>query len=192
MAAKLQKTTERLFRAVSDPTAAGEYGLLEIDRNEIEAARRFLALAVRRFPGSGRIRYALARAEREWAMARQLPLDDPQSDQVLRAWDRLPRVDTRLTPILYLGQARAWLALQDGRRVEEGAGASFSHLAAFLRPHLASTQKDFVSNWARDTHRFVFETESAESDFSRVRERVADAADLLNEQEENYVKAICP
>jgi TolA-binding protein len=190
--AGLKEMTQRLFQATTDPTAAGEYGLLEMDRNQIEEAREFLRLAVRRFPGSGRIRYAFARAEREWAAARQLRLDEDQSADVLRSWDRLPLVDARLTPVVHLGKARAWLALKDGRRVEDGAGESFSRLAAFLRPHLVSTQKDFVSNWARDTHRFVFATENVAANIDRMRERVAEGAVLLNEQEEIYVKAVCP
>ena len=197
--ASLHDLARRLFRSRNDPTAGSEFALLEIDRGEIEEALRFLRLAARRFPGSGRIRYALARAEREAAGRSKLHLDAPESRMVLHVWNSLPAIDQRLQPVRRLGLSRAWLALSDGRRVEDGVRENYGHLASFLRPYVSVEPKTSVATWAQRTFRFVFGESSpliddptGELDVGYLRDRDAQYGPVLNELEELYVKRICP
>ena len=197
--ASLHDLAGRLFRSRNDPTAGSEFALLEIDRGEIEEALRFLRLAARRFPGSGRIRYALARAEREAASRSKLHLDAPEARMVLHVWNSLPVIDQRLQPVRRLGLSRAWLALSDGRRLEDGVRENYGHLASFLRPYVGVEPKTSVATWAQRTFRFVFGESSPllddplrELDVEYLRERDAQYGPVLNELEESYVKRICP
>jgi len=197
--ASLHDLARRLFRSRNDPTAGSEFALLEIDRGEVEKALRFLRLAARRFPGSGRIRYALARAEREAASRSKLHLDAPDSRMALQVWNSLPMIDRRLQPVRRLGLSRTWLALSDGRRVEEGARENYGHLASFLRPYVGVEPMTFVATWAQRTFRFIFGENSSsiddptcELDVDSLRERDAHYGPVLNELEEIYVKRICP
>nr|VFK62706.1 MAG: Tetratricopeptide repeat-containing protein [Candidatus Kentron sp. UNK]VFK70579.1 MAG: Tetratricopeptide repeat-containing protein [Candidatus Kentron sp. UNK] len=84
-----------------DPLAAGESGILSLATGEAEDRRRALDLlraAARRFPGSPRVRYALARAEREEAIA-----TGDAAAMKMRQWKTLVRLDRHLLPLQWLG-----------------------------------------------------------------------------------------
>ena len=92
-----------------DPLAAGESGLLSLATGDPEDRRRALALlraAAGRFPGSPRVRYALARAEREEAIATADP-----SAITSGQWRKLVRLDRHLLPLQWLAPALLWARL---------------------------------------------------------------------------------
>jgi tetratricopeptide (TPR) repeat protein len=79
-----------------DARAAGELGLLELQSGELGAALDLLRASAKRFPGSARVRYALARAERE-AAARRGHLDPERPEAPALPWRRLIRLDAAAT-----------------------------------------------------------------------------------------------
>ena len=107
-----------------DSIATGEAALLELDRGELEQARALLRRAVERFPGSARVRYALARAERE------APRGDP-----ITPWRRLLRLDEHYAPIFFLGSGRTYLnrAANGDGRAEHEARDKLGRLALWVR-----------------------------------------------------------
>jgi len=107
-----------------DSIAAGEVALLELDRGELEQALALLRRAVERFPGSARVRYALARAERE----------APQGDPIT-PWRRLLRLDEHYEPIFFLGAGRAYLhrAINGDGNAMEKARDKLGRLAYWIR-----------------------------------------------------------
>ncbi|MCB2261761.1 MAG: tetratricopeptide repeat protein, partial [Candidatus Thiosymbion ectosymbiont of Robbea hypermnestra] len=111
-----------------DSVAAGEAALLELDRGEREQARALLRRAVEHFPGSARVRYALARAERE------TPRGDP-----ITPWRRLMRLDEHYLPLFFLGAARAYLNRADDGddRAAEQAREKLGRLAYWICQHIA-------------------------------------------------------
>ena len=107
-----------------DSIAAGEAALLELDRGELEQARALLRRTVERFPGSARVRYALARAERE------APRGGP-----ITPWRRLLRLDEHYAPIFFLGSGRTYLnrAANGDGRAEHEARDKLGRLAFWVR-----------------------------------------------------------
>jgi hypothetical protein len=199
---QIREKAERLVRRLGDAAssaaeAASELGLLELDRQELEEAVRFLSIAARRFPGSGRVRYALARAEREQALRRRLRVDDPDSVRVIRSWDDLPSLDRRLAPVSHLGKGRTWLALRDGNRAEEEARESFGKLAHAIRRTLEAGVAEDLSRWAHDLNQFVFAGETVRradeiGSMEAIRKRVEQHSAVLNSMEEELVSRFCP
>ena len=122
-----QLLTRLLPVSDNDSLAAGESALLELDRGELEQAQALLRRAVQRFPGSARVRYALARAEREATDG------DP-----VTPWRRLLRLDDRYQPIFYLGSGRASLnrIANLGDRAKEDAQEKLGRLAFWIRERI--------------------------------------------------------
>jgi len=113
------------------PELVGTLGLLEIEEGDLEQALSLLREATRRFPGSARVRYALARAEREVATRRgRLDLAAPEAPVL--SWRRLSRLDERLRPLQLLGEARTWLAQTDGAIVAENARSCLTQLGRWI------------------------------------------------------------
>jgi len=192
--ARLAKRLEEAASSAAE--AASELGLLELDRAELEQAIDFLRVAARRFPGSVRVRYALARAEREQARRLRLRLNDPDSLRVIRAWDDLRLPDRRLTPVSHLGSGRAWLALMDGNQVEENARESFGKLAHAIRKILEAGVAANLSRWAQDLNQFVFAGETVRradeiGSMEAIRECVEQHSAVLNSMEEELVSRFC-
>lgn len=192
--ARLAKRLEEAASSAAE--AASELGLLELDRAELEQAIDFLRVAARRFPGSVRVRYALARAEREQARRLRLRLNDRDSLRVIRAWDDLRLPDRRLTPVSHLGSGRAWLALMDGNQVEENARESFGKLAHAIRKILEAGVAANLSRWAQDLNQFVFAGETVRradeiGSLEAIRECVEQHSAVLNSMEEELVSRFC-
>ncbi len=139
--------------------AAGELGLLELDSGDLDAALELLRGAARRFPGSARVRYALARAERDAAehQRRRLDPDDPEAPSLL--WRRLSRLDNRFRPVQLLGEGRSWLVHTDGSFVEERARHTFGRLGYWmsnLPDTTGSRGSEFPAWWAKEVRHFLF------------------------------------
>jgi tetratricopeptide (TPR) repeat protein len=152
-----------------DSIAASESALLELDRGELDQALALLRRAVERFPGSARVRYALARAEREAAQA------DP-----ITPWRRLLRLDEHYEPIFFLGVGRACLnrATGDDGYNESQARDKLGRLAFWIRQRtvidtdcdlndthadprkcfLPKRKGDFAGWWAVETQAELFGT----------------------------------
>ena len=203
---KFRKRAEELLAKLipsvdSDPLAAGEWALLNIDRGDIEQGLMLLRRAVQRFPGSARVRYALARAEREAGQG------NPVS-----SFRRLLRMDEHFKPIYYLGAGRAWLA-QAGQQAEEKARDHLGCLAHWVNQRIkprpgcdmndpkanprwyfqAKNDGDFDAWWALETQAEVFGMRQVSGyddlvDFEPIKQRIADHASMINLLEEDRVR----
>ncbi len=187
--------------ADSDSFAAGESGLLELDRGELDHALELLRRAVTHFPGSARVRYALARAEREAAQG------DPVSP-----WRRLLRLDKHYEPIFFLGAGRALLARAGagGDRVEDDARDKLGQLAFWVHGRIEPTgypmdldadprtcfrprrKHDFAGWWAVEVQSELFGSRSVVdyrdlADLVPIRGRVLDHGSSLDRLEEEIV-----
>jgi tetratricopeptide (TPR) repeat protein len=108
--------------------AAGEAGLLQLAEAATEETLHLLREACHRFPGSARVRYALARAERELARHAGRTLDDAAERALVTPYRDLARRHPQLRPVALLGQARAYLVLRDGRAADGKARTALSEL----------------------------------------------------------------
>ena len=63
-----------------------------------------------------------------------------------------------------VGLSRAWLALSDGQRVDDGVRENYGNLASFLQPYINDSSKTFLASWAQRTFRFVFGEDSMNGD----------------------------
>ena len=141
--------------------AAGELGLLEMDSGDLDDAIELLRAAAKRFPGSARVRYALARAERELTVSRNRPFDRERADELSRPWRRLVKLDNRYRPVQLLGEGRAWLVQVDGTFVERQARKAFGQLGFWMHGATSARRNDnnedpFPSWWAGEVQRALF------------------------------------
>ncbi len=158
---KAQAALETLLRLEARSSlAAGEAGLLTLTKGDLEVGLKLLREASRRFPGSTRVRYALARAERLAVSTRALDLRDPEAP--IRPWRRLPRLEPQLSAVALLGEARTWLGQTDGAVREAGAKKSLGRLAFWIDQQLAREREQRKGTaeingwWASETRRLVF------------------------------------
>jgi tetratricopeptide (TPR) repeat protein len=183
-----------------DSRAAGERGLLTLAEGEVENAVTLLREAVRRFPGSARVRYALARAERQRAIVEQRHLDPAKPDALTSLWRQLERIDPIYRPVHLLGEGRTWLAQLDGSTVEDGARKAFGQLGFWLHNHIDRTDVEapndkapaelrgrfkrstntFVSWWALEVQVHLFGMQDVK------RAEDLDSLDPIKEQLNNY------
>jgi len=195
---KAQAALERLLHlADRSSMAAGEAGLLTLAEGELEAGLTLLREAARRFPGSARVRYALARAERLAVSARALDPRDPEAP--IRPWRRLARLEPQLGAVALLGEARTWLGQTDGAVREAHARQKLGELAFWINTQLAREQerrKDSFTElsawWAREARRLVFghRTDRREEDLGELpfyQEMVQTHAAELDLHEEDAV-----
>ena len=159
---KAQAALESLLRLESRSSmAAGEAGLLTLAEGDLEAGLTLLREAAKRFPGSARVRYALARAERQAVSAHALDPRDPEAP--IRPWRRLARIEPQLGAVALLGEARTWLGQTDGAVREAHARQKLGELAFWIHIQLAREEerrKDSYAElsawWAREAQRLVF------------------------------------
>ncbi len=141
-------------RLERDARAAGVSALTELTLGDLQEAQALLRQAVRRFPGSARVRYADARLAR--ALTQR---DASQSLHAQAAWQRLERLDPRFRPVAWLGAGRTWLALPDA---EDRAREAFGQLARWLtQPRQAASDErrdasGFADWWAGQVRERVF------------------------------------
>jgi tetratricopeptide (TPR) repeat protein len=185
-----------------DPELAGAMGLFALEDGDLERALDLLRGATRRFPGSARVRYALARAERE-AAARRGRLDPVKPEASVVPWRRLGRLDERFRPLQFLGEGRTWLVQRDGTFVAEHARDSLGSLGHWLQERLRTSSPDgeggrpsdssrFIAWWAGEVQGHVFGAEPVArhediADLAPIQERIAGNALLLDRLEEDYV-----
>ncbi len=195
---KAHAALERLLRLESRSSlAAGEAGLLTLSEGDLEEGLTLLRAAVRRFPGSARVRYALARAERFAVAARALDLRDPEAP--IRPWRRLARLEPQLGAVALLGEARTWLGQTDGAVREAGARRTLGELAFWSHTQLARESErrkgsltEISASWAREIQRLVFgdRPDRREEDLTKLpfyTERVQTHAAELDLHEEDAV-----
>ncbi len=141
-------------RLERDARAAGASALTELTLGDLQEAQALLQQAVRRFPGSARVRYADARLAR--ALTQR---DASQGHHAQQAWQRLERLDPRFRPAAWLGAGRTWLALPGA---DERARQAFGQLARWLtqpRPAASDARRDasaFSDWWAAEVRARVF------------------------------------
>jgi tetratricopeptide (TPR) repeat protein len=161
-----------------DVQIAGEAGLMAIAAGDLDAAVKLLREAVKRFPGSTWVRYALAKAEREFARVEKCRLSDETERRVVGPWRALGRAAEHFVPVQNLGEGRAWLSLVDGATVENNARNSFGKLGRwvhrFIQPVESSAPEEnsvehllrrfgprsdtdpSISWWAREVQVYLF------------------------------------
>lgn len=200
---RARKTLELLAaKERQDSEITGEIGLLEIESGELERALDLLREAVKRFPGSARVRYALARADRE-AAARRGSLDPKRPEAPVLSWRRLGRMDEHFRPLQFLGEGRTWLAQMDGSIVADNARACLGSLGYWIQTQKrgeealrASGARDessgFVSWWVNEIQRQVFGVvpiarEEDIEDLGSIQERLQTDAAVLNQLEEDWI-----
>jgi tetratricopeptide (TPR) repeat protein len=178
----------------------GELGLLSLGEQDLEVTLTLLREAAKRYPGSARVRYTLARAERERA-ARRRHLDPQNPEAPIQPWQRLGRIDERLAPLQLLGEARTWLVQVDGDFLAEQARSSLGKLAYRIQNLKSSKSeagesedrsRDFVSWWTDEIRSYVFGGESVAgyddiTDLGSIRQNLDQHAVVLDRLEEDWV-----
>jgi len=137
-----------------DSLAAGESGMLSLATGapaDRQRALDLLRVAARRFPGSPRVRYALARAEREEAMATK-----NAAAMTAWQWKKLVRLDRHLFPLQWLGPVPflARFSTSEGE-LRENVG----ELAAWLFPRFQAkdtADPSFYTWWGSAVYGFLF------------------------------------
>nr|VFK23521.1 MAG: Tetratricopeptide repeat-containing protein [Candidatus Kentron sp. MB] len=135
--------------------AAGEYGILSLatgDSMDRQRALDLLRAAVKRFPGSPRVRYALARAEREEAMAKG------DASVMPMLWKKLIRLDRHLFPLQWMGPLLLFARVSLSDQVwQEHA----EQLAIWLFPRLQQAKESepsFYAWWGSAVYGLLFGT----------------------------------
>nr|VFJ49431.1 MAG: hypothetical protein BECKFW1821B_GA0114236_100544 [Candidatus Kentron sp. FW] len=134
-----------------DPLVAGETGMLSLATGDRQRALELLRIAVERFPGSPRVRYALARAEREEAMA-----TEDAAAMTPRQWKKLVRLDRHLFPLQWLGPLLFQVRFPDSDSALQG---NIQELADWLRPGFASrngADPSFYTWWRKAVYPLLF------------------------------------
>jgi len=166
-------------------------------------ALALLRRAVERFPGSARVRYALARAERE----------APQGDPIT-SWRRLLRLDGHYEPIFFLGAGRTYLnrTINGDGKAEYQARDKLGRLAFWIRQRTlmdedrvasdpqadprsrfrALHQGDFAGWWAVEAQAELFGPAVIKGyddlgDLGPIRERTSAHGSRLDRLEEEFV-----
>jgi Flp pilus assembly protein TadD len=184
------------------PGLVGEFGLLSLDTQDLEELLRLLQEAVKRYPGSARVRYSLACAERE-AAARRQAVDRNNPEAPVLPWRRLSRLDERFVPLQFLGEARTWLLQTDGSLVAEGARDCLGQLSYRIQElqHLGLSDEgeptkdspSFIRWWSREIQNYVFggigmsEAEDL-PDLSSIQSNIIRNAGVLNQLEEDWLQ----
>nr|VFK18573.1 MAG: Tetratricopeptide (TPR) repeat [Candidatus Kentron sp. LFY] len=168
-----------------DPLAAGESGMLSLATGDRQRALELLRAAVKRFPGSPRVRYALARAEREEAMASR-----DAAAMISRQWQKLIRLDRHLLPLQWLGPLLllARIPTSDGELRK-----SIDELASWLFPRFQARDTQdpsFYAWWGKAVYGFLFGTAAvnpSQLDMERVRNNIRTHYRNLVTKEEELV-----
>lgn len=116
----------------SDSRAAGEFGLVSLISDDLKQALPILREAARVFPGSAKVHYALARLERELVLREGQTKGHSAQEAVIEPWRQLGRANELLLPLSLLGEGRAWLSIEDGYKVVQGARDAFGRLARWI------------------------------------------------------------
>nr|VFJ67249.1 MAG: Tetratricopeptide repeat-containing protein [Candidatus Kentron sp. FW] len=165
-----------------DPLVAGESGMLSLATGDRQRALDLLRIAVERFPGSPRVRYALARAEREEAMA-----TEDAAAMTPRQWKKLVRLDRHLFPLQWLGPLLFQVRFPDSDSALRG---NVRELAGWLRPGFASrdgADPSFYTWWGKAVYPLLFGATdlSERPDMGRIRGHVrANYRTLVAKEEE--------
>ncbi len=179
--------------------AASEGGLLRLESKELDATISLLRKAAERFPGSVRVRYTLARAEREAAGQERRSFNEAEAKAITQPWQGLVHLDERLGLAKWLGLGRAWLALQDGHRVQEEARRNFVQLGDWVsktrereRGGTSGPDRSFTTWWANQLDRYLFGGKTVRhaedlADMQPLEENIYAHRLILDDLEESFV-----
>jgi tetratricopeptide (TPR) repeat protein len=199
-----EKARQRLRKLLDSGKASselvGELGLLGLGEQDLEVTLTLLREAAQRYPGSARVRYTLARAEREAAALRR-HLDPEKPEAPALPWRRLGRLDERFVPLQFLGEARTWLVQVDGSLLAEQARSALGNLAYQIRrlkPTVSEAEDseerspDFISWWTDEIRSHVFGGEPVANydditDLGHIQQNLDQNAMLLDRLEEDWV-----
>lgn len=168
------------------PQAVEAYALLRAAQPDFDTAGlddtfALLEEAAKRFPGSARVRYALARAERALGRGTDLP------------WRRLARLDPRLEPVRLLGSGRGLLE-QDAAKARDALGrlAYWCSRHGGEAPTGGDDEQDFIRWWCGQIQATLFDGTAAVNadtlpDPQTLRTRLAEQAGALDDLEEELV-----
>lgn len=130
---------------------AGEVGILGIEAGDSQRALELLRMARKRFPGSARVTWALARAETLAAEA-----------EARRHWRLLGRLDAQLRPLQLLGEARLLATGDESDRND--ALDDLGELGRWVRQTLDRAPEDpkeraaeFLVGWAEGLDKSLFQ-----------------------------------
>jgi tetratricopeptide (TPR) repeat protein len=208
-----QAVDDRIRRALeglvmqerSSSRAASQAGILYMIDGKLDEAVAILREATKRFPGSARVKYALARAERELARRENSLLYAAERD-VTTPLRELGRLDEHYRPIQLLGESRGYLILRDGATVKGKAINALGRLARWISerpdPAIMGGMKDstaeesdeltFIQWWSEQVYDRVFGAQSVKlaadiSDLDTIARQVLENENALNELEEDFV-----
>lgn len=129
-----------------DSRAASEAALLSFTQGDLKEAVELLSEASARFPGSLRVQFAFARAQRELARKRQRDFSAEAETELIVPWRRLSHIDEHCRPVQFLGEGRTWLNLRDGETVAGKARDAFGRLGHWLQRRIEPSHKKDNSN----------------------------------------------
>ena len=208
-----ERARDLLRRIPDDAQRLGSEGstnvaLMRLDENEVNEALVLLREAVKRFPGNVRVQYALARAQREVAERERNALDLGSAAQIVKPWRRLSRLDRRMDPVSWLGEARTLFAYVDGATIENGARDVLGKLAKWTsQPQRQQESKDYSGKpksktqtqslakwWSGQLRIHLFPsgvTSAAEiDDVGRLRSALNERSELFDRLEESWVRSV--
>ena len=208
-----ERARDLLHRIPDDAQRLGSEGstnvaLMRLDEKEVNEALVLLREAVRRFPGNVRVQYALARAQREVAERERNALDLGSAAQIAKPWRRLSRLDRRMDPVSWLGEARTLFAYVDGATIENGARDVLGKLAKWTsQPQRQQDSEDYSEMtksktqtqslakwWSGQLRSHLFPsgvTSAAEiADVGALRSALSERSELFDSLEENWVRSV--
>jgi hypothetical protein len=151
--ALLDRVGQHLF---DDPVLASEGAHLLLI-SDLDKALSLLKEAGRRFPGSAKVAYARARAERLRIKSLRTDFRSDRGQQALLAWNHLARVDSALEPLQLLGLSRTLPLLRDGAGLEMQTRKRLGELAFRLDRMSRHSRADSLDRvWAERVHKSVF------------------------------------
>ena len=152
--------------------------------DDVDEAIDFLREAGRRFPGSAKVAYARANAERLRARRLSPHLDSPPAKEALLAWNRLSRVDPVWEPLQLLGLSRTLPLLRDGAELQVQTRRRLGELAS-RTDHMTTyaTRDSLEQLWAQRVRQAVFAGEPISHE-----DQLGPLNSLLSRLEENQAQ----
>ena len=149
-----------------DPRVAGESALIRLQEGEIESTLVFLREASKRFPGSLRVRFVLARAERQ--LAQLCSGRDVSRHALITPWRELTRRDGHFRPLSLLGEGRGYCVLTDDTGNLDEIRNSFGQLGRWITRQIepASDSESLRTKDYTDNLRTRFKPKDGANPFS--------------------------
>jgi Flp pilus assembly protein TadD len=163
--------------------------------SDLDEALSFLKEASGRFPGSAKVAYAQARAERLRVRNLRPELRSDQGQQALFAWSRLARVDPAFEPLQLLGLSRTLPLLRDGMELETQTRGRLQELDFSMgRMVKHSSAGSLEQLWAKRVRKMIFAGEVIGNDdqassLTKFINRLDECREPLDHLEMEYIDA---